>query len=125
MYAGFRYAVVVLSILTIFILLLPLLFFAWDIIQNPECIVLKFENASYINSEEIKADMVVSYCSSIPLRNVRIQVGSRSLEFDLISREATFKQEIILTERDLEEGIRVLEANIGGLYRLILKFEKA
>jgi len=122
-FAGFKYTIIVLAILTSLILLLPLLVFVWDITQNPECIVLKFENTSYINSEELKTNITVSYCSSIPLRNVRIQIGSRLVEFNYISKGVSCTQEIILATRDLEEGIRGLEASIGGFYRLVLKFE--
>jgi len=122
-FAGFKYTIVVLVILTLLILLLPLLVFVWDVIQNPECIILKFENTSYINSEELKANIIVSYCSSIPLRNVKIQIGSRLVEFDYISKGVTCTEGIIFTTRDLEEGVKGLEASIGGFYRVVIKFK--
>jgi hypothetical protein len=122
-FTGFKYILVVAVFFISILLLLPLLVFVWDVFQNPECIVLRFGNASYIDSEVFKVNITLSYCSSIPLKNVKIQIGSKLLEFDYINKGVVYTREIMLTMEDLEEGVRGLEASIGGFYKVVLKFK--
>jgi len=120
-FAGFRYALAVLALLSLALLLLPLLAFAWDALRNPGCLTIRVEGGGRTAEGELRAKVSVSYCSSVPLKDVRVRIGSRTVEFGRIAR-GVYTQEVTLTLKDLEEGIRELEASIGGLYRMAVRF---
>jgi len=121
-FVGFKYILIILVLLVSTNLLLPLLVFTWDVLQNPGCITLRVEDVSYISEEELKAKISASYCSSVLLKNVKITIGSKVFEFNYITKGVSVG-EVMLIKSDLEEGIREIEMSIAGIYRVALRFK--
>lgn len=123
MLAGLRYAVAVISIFSFTALILPLAVFVWDVLHDPSCLSLEVDRVAPVSGNAVRVSITLSYCSSIHLRDVRVQIGNRVVSFDHVTR-GVHSKEVVLTLKDIEEGVRSIEFSVGGLYKVSVEMKK-
>lgn len=125
MFSGFNYVLSLTSLLIVALLFLPLGVFAWDFLNNPSCLaIVPGGNATQIGDDEYLVNLTVSYCSSTPLRDVKISVGNITLEFSEL-RKGNVTREIVVSRSDIEQSPREaeIEASIAGFYKIGFKYK--
>jgi subtilase family serine protease len=125
LYSGFNYVLSLTSLLIIALLFLPLGVFAWDFLRNPSCfIIAPGGNVTQIGDDKYLVNITVSYCSSIPLRDVKIRIGNITLEFSELTK-GNITRGIVVSRSDIEHPPREaeIEASIAGFYKIGFKYK--
>lgn len=105
------------AVFSLIAVLLPLIEFVSDLLENPACFKIDVVEQRPIDYESIEVRITISYCSEIPLKEVRIYIGDREILFGSIARGEHVK-EVAVSRKELEKGLKKIEFTIAGLYRL-------
>ena len=120
MFTPLRYTLSIALISVLIPLVLPIGILVYSIINNPECLVVKTITGEeeYVGNNTYKVPIVITYCSTVPLTDVRAVFNSTVLEIPRITRgEHKYVVELRPGDRLIE-----LEFRIMGLYKLSIKF---
>ncbi|MEM4528357.1 MAG: hypothetical protein QXS23_04115, partial [Desulfurococcaceae archaeon] len=101
----------------------PLIIFVNDFIGNPECLSIHSEEIEQIDEDQYRVITRINYCSSISLKELRLVIGNKEIVLNNLVKGVTEK-EITLTRNDLEIGVRRVEVNILGIYKLTLELSR-
>ncbi|MEM4717654.1 MAG: hypothetical protein QXE81_02705 [Desulfurococcaceae archaeon] len=121
MFIPLRFALYIAMISLAIYVMYPLAVFVSDIVSNPECVRVRIENTEYINETHIRGDLIIDYCSSITLGDIRVDIGGFTIFFDQLTKGRN-TSEIILHADELE--IKSMEFTIAGIYRVKLVMVK-
>jgi len=115
-----RYALVVSLAATLIALLLPLAVFMHAMIRNPACVNLEVNPIRQVSPEEYEVVLAVNYCSSVPLKGFKVQLGAAEVLFgELVAGRVT--REVTLSLKDLQSGVQRIEFRVAGLYRVVIE----
>ncbi|MEM1628504.1 MAG: hypothetical protein QW551_04415 [Desulfurococcaceae archaeon] len=110
-------------VIVIIALIAPLIIFINDFIGNPGCLSIHSEEIEQINEDQYRVVTRINYCSSISLKELRLVIGNKEIVLNNLVKGVTEK-EITLTRNDLEIGVRRVEVNILGIYKLTLELSR-
>ncbi|MEM1560593.1 MAG: hypothetical protein QXN35_03510 [Ignisphaera sp.] len=117
MFIILRYTLMLVAVFSLIVVLLPLIEFVSGVLENPACFKIDVVEQRPVDYESIEVRIYISYCSNVPLKEVRICIGDREILFGSIIRGEHVK-EVAISRKELEKGLKKIEFSIAGLYRL-------
>lgn len=115
-----RYAVSVALVLMLISAIAPLVLFTYTSLKNPGCINLEVNPVEQVNVDRYRVIITVNYCSSVPLRDFKVEIGSTEMLFEEV-KAGRVSGEIVLSSSDLQAGVRRVEFKVAGLYRVVIE----
>ena len=123
----YRYGLIILFLAVIALLVTPIMIFVNDILRDPHCLSVEFDEESleYVDENYIKARIIVTYCSSIPLKDFNIYIGNTSIHIGDLSKDTSkIEKMVVIPLSDLEKGLTKLELYVAGLYKFRIEMVK-
>ncbi|MEM1639615.1 MAG: hypothetical protein QXJ69_06060 [Desulfurococcaceae archaeon] len=118
MFTPIKFVAIISALSLIILMTYPLAVFIKELLENPECLKISIENVESINNIFVKAQVSIHYCSTIPLRDLRIVIGESEISFDTVSK-GTFSKLVILRVNDSD--VKNIEFKVAGLYGFKLR----
>ncbi|MEM4731704.1 MAG: hypothetical protein QXO48_01015 [Desulfurococcaceae archaeon] len=117
MYAGLKFLVLVSFAVLLILLVAPLFVFLADFLENPECLLIRSVETKELNETHYEVDLEVSYCSTIEIKRLEMQIGETSIVLNNVQK-GTRGISVVLSRGDVEQGLRKIRLSIAGLYEL-------
>ncbi|MEM4561319.1 MAG: hypothetical protein QW123_00365 [Desulfurococcaceae archaeon] len=117
MYAGLKFLVLVSFAVLLVLLVAPLVVFLADFLENPECLLIRSVETRELNETHYEVYLEVSYCSTIEIKRLEMQIGETSIVLNNVQKGARVIP-VVLSRGDVEQGLRKIRLSIAGLYEL-------
>ena len=117
MYAGLKFLVLVSFAVLLILLVAPLVVFLADFLENPECLLIRSVETRELNETHYEVYLEVSYCSTIEIKRLEMQIGETSIVLNNVQKGARVIP-VVLSRGDVEQGLRKIRLSIAGLYEL-------
>ena len=117
MYAGLKFLVLVSFAVLLILLVAPLVVFLADFLENPECLLVRSVETRELNETHYEVNLEVSYCSTIEIKRLEMQIGETSIVLNNVQKGARGIS-VVLSRGDIEQGLRKIRLSIAGLYEL-------
>ncbi|MEM1696316.1 MAG: hypothetical protein QW764_03030 [Desulfurococcaceae archaeon] len=117
LYAGLKFLVLVSFAVLLILLVAPLFVFLADFLENPECLLIRSVETKELNETHYEVDLEVSYCSTIEIKRLEMQIGETSIVLNNVQK-GTRGISVVLSRGDVEQGLRKIRLSIAGLYEL-------
>ncbi|MEM4914085.1 MAG: hypothetical protein QW579_07790, partial [Desulfurococcaceae archaeon] len=95
----------------------PLVVFLADFLENPECLLIRSVETRELNETHYEVYLEVSYCSTIEIKRLEMQIGETSIVLNNVQKGARVIP-VVLSRGDVEQGLRKIRLSIAGLYEL-------
>lgn len=117
LYAGLKFLVLVSFAVLLVLLVAPLVVFLADFLENPECLLIRSVETRELNETHYEVNLEVSYCSTIEIKRLEMQIGETSIVLNNVQKGARVIP-VVLSRGDVEQGLRKIRLSIAGLYEL-------
>ncbi|MEM3763322.1 MAG: hypothetical protein QW721_02810 [Desulfurococcaceae archaeon] len=117
MYAGLKFLVLVSFAVLLILLVAPLVVFLADFLENPECLLIRSVETRELNETHYEVYLEVSYCSTIEIKRLEMQIGETSIVLNNVQKGARVIP-VVLSRGDIEQGLTKIRLSIAGLYEL-------
>ncbi|MEM4976539.1 MAG: hypothetical protein QXT64_04360 [Desulfurococcaceae archaeon] len=117
LYAGLKFLVLVSFAVLLILLVAPLVVFLADFLENPECLLIRSVETRELNETHYEVNLEVSYCSTIEIKRLEMQIGETSIVLNNVQKGARVIP-VVLSRGDVEQGLRKIRLSIAGLYEL-------
>lgn len=117
MYAGLKFLVLVSFAVLLVLLVAPLVVFLAEFLENPECLLIRSVETRELNETHYEVYLEVSYCSTIEIKRLEMQIGETSIVLNNVQKGARGIP-VVLSRGDVEQGLRKIRLSIAGLYEL-------
>ncbi|MEM1831746.1 MAG: hypothetical protein QXJ97_09500 [Desulfurococcaceae archaeon] len=117
LYAGLKFLVLVSFAVLLILLVAPLVVFLADFLENPECLLVRSVETRELNETHYEVYLEVSYCSTIEIKRLEMQIGETSIVLNNVQKGARVIP-VVLSRGDIEQGLRKIRLSIAGLYEL-------
>ncbi|MEM4557830.1 MAG: hypothetical protein QW251_03455 [Desulfurococcaceae archaeon] len=117
LYAGLKFLVLVSFAVLLVLLVAPLVVFLADFLENPECLLIRSVETRELNETHYEVYLEVSYCSTIEIKRLEMQIGETSIVLNNVQKGARVIP-VVLSRGDVEQGLRKIRLSIAGLYEL-------
>jgi hypothetical protein len=117
LYAGLKFLVLVSFAVLLILLVAPLVVFLADFLENPECLLVRSVETRELNETHYEVNLEVSYCSTIEIKRLEMQIGETSIVLNNVQKGARVIP-VVLSRGDVEQGLRKIRLSIAGLYEL-------
>ncbi|MEM4869421.1 MAG: hypothetical protein QW081_03395 [Desulfurococcaceae archaeon] len=117
LYAGLKFLVLVSFAVLLVLLVAPLAVFLADFLENPECLLIRSVETRELNETHYEVYLEVSYCSTIEIKRLEMQIGETSIVLNNVQKGARVIP-VVLSRGDVEQGLRKIRLSIAGLYEL-------
>lgn len=121
LYAGFKFIVAVSAVAILLSIVAPLAVFIKDLLENPACIEIRGSVIEEVNQTHCLVELEIKYCSTVKAKDVNVVFGESKIYVGTLERGSK-SINVILSRGDIEAGLKSIELNIAGLYRLNVLF---
>ncbi|MEM2188176.1 MAG: hypothetical protein QXO15_00220 [Nitrososphaerota archaeon] len=98
-----------------------LIAFVNQVTYDPRCIGISVKDVEFQPDGKILTKVVLHHSLGIPLSKVRIMIGNTTLAFENV-RKGSSEKDVVLTLDDLEQGVKEVDLEVAGLFKLSVKF---
>ncbi|MEM1668739.1 MAG: hypothetical protein QXM53_08790 [Thermofilaceae archaeon] len=117
LYAGLKFLVLVSFAVLLILLVAPLAVFLANFLENPECLLIWSVETRELNETHYEVYLEVSYCSTIEIKRLEMQIGETSIVLNNVQKGARVIP-VVLSRGDIEQGLTKIRLSIAGLYEL-------